>query len=726
LFSNAQIEVAPTDEPGMQVAAKHTYQGYQLCFGLHESDMMVIAVRDGKKLELLPPRLLKDRFPVAFFEDYFHWYDHDTNEIEFRPRADPWISSTTHWKLTRNGTTWRLTKGQLTLTGFASTTSRTLAAMLSPLEIAGHIITTFDSSCRSVIVELHRTKLGFYFEQGKQHLHSKQYRGMSVDPDQRLYSLQGLSNKLVLRNEQKSERMVLIPEGAISFRKGINFTSVHIDPDTYIKVHAYQIDNVLGRILDNGSLRSKLCLAYLYALTSHCLPDPLTGHTGTEMSLSILRSAAVRSFSLLTKGDTDLLVKMARLSPGRVYQPRERTVMQKVTWTANLPALSQDSGFSLTVKKIFHHARQMKLFHAEEVYVEPDQIDHINRTLFERDNIRSSTFRVDGFGAEQYSKVHDATYEPRAKLSDVARGQRAYIAASLILRDDGSIHSTLVAKDLKQTLAQDILGNSPVRGADALVNPAELRYDAGWLESLPSFLPKLWCNLHSSLAISSEKYSRFDIMMWLSTAAFGQSADLGVIQTLAALYKCPELATVVIPSFKEISLSRGETVSLEGIKSRLAQKSLWESPDYRLPRKDRETNNRYSRRRTKAFETNLGSTTQVFAKALVAQWPCESPTKPTIANAEEYLNTSSAMINICRYFKDITENVRFGVYLTQLSEKMSRQKVLAVSIPHIRAVHCPTSGSGSDTERFFGVSSIFALQAPTPLEDCKYHLSICA
>jgi hypothetical protein len=58
---------------------------------------------------------------------------------------------------------------------------------------------------------------------------------------------------------------------------------------------------LIGRLMDNGSLHSKLFLAYLHALTSFCLPDPLLQRTGTELALSILRSAAVRSFDRLTR-----------------------------------------------------------------------------------------------------------------------------------------------------------------------------------------------------------------------------------------------------------------------------------------------------------------------------------------------------------------------------------------------------------------------------------------
>jgi hypothetical protein len=52
-----------------------------------------------------------------------------------------------------------------------------------------------------------------------------------------------------------------------------------------MKVYAYNLDEVLGCITDSGDLESKLLMSYLHALTSSCLPDPVTKVTGTEAAL---------------------------------------------------------------------------------------------------------------------------------------------------------------------------------------------------------------------------------------------------------------------------------------------------------------------------------------------------------------------------------------------------------------------------------------------------------
>ena len=129
--------------------------------------------------------------------------------------------------------------------------------------------------------------------------------------------------------------------------------------------YTYSLDEDLGRITDSGDLESKLLISYLHALTSSCLPDPLTKLTGTEAALQILESAAVRSFELLTERNIDLLVQIANLSTSRSFYPPHKRVMQQVSWNKNLIALSQNPHFRTSVDQIFGHAARMQVFYPD-------------------------------------------------------------------------------------------------------------------------------------------------------------------------------------------------------------------------------------------------------------------------------------------------------------------------------------------------------------------------
>src|SRR5438477_390422 len=122
----------------------------------------------------------------------------------------------------------------------------------------------------TVFIELPRRRLGFRYSLGELKIHSHQYQGMVIDADQRIGSLFGLKTKLILKYERGVEdRLALIPEGRVKYSTTTtSHVSVSVELDTAWTTHAYQVDEVLGRLIDNGSLQSKLFLCYLHALTS--------------------------------------------------------------------------------------------------------------------------------------------------------------------------------------------------------------------------------------------------------------------------------------------------------------------------------------------------------------------------------------------------------------------------------------------------------------------------
>jgi hypothetical protein len=141
----------------------------------------------------------------------------------------------------------------------------------------------------------------------------------------------------VLKREQ-SERTILIPVpqkfGVSSIRyakpSSSAYVTVKISKDNSTKVYAYNLDKVLRRITNSRDLESKLLISYLHALTSSYLPDPVTKITSTKAALQILQSAAVQSFSLLTRRNVELLEQIAALSTRRVFYPQHKKVMQQV------------------------------------------------------------------------------------------------------------------------------------------------------------------------------------------------------------------------------------------------------------------------------------------------------------------------------------------------------------------------------------------------------------
>ncbi|KAF2007622.1 hypothetical protein P154DRAFT_593169 [Amniculicola lignicola CBS 123094] len=709
LFGKSTLEVMPTTVPGLKFSAKHAYQGYKIHIGMQRSDMLVNGTHNGQNFDLLPQRLFNTKFPTAFVEGFIHWYNHNNNKVEFRPRNDPWSDNSTNWCLEKLGPSWRLTKPGRSLVSMSSNTTAALAKVLSPLESHLHTHALFDESSGSLDIEVPRLKLSFYLGYRGSQIHSRQYRGMFVDPYQEFGTLVGLSSKLVL-NRGDGDRLVLIPEGSVTYSKTVDHVAVCIDKNTVAKVHAYQLDTTLGRLVDNGNLQSKLFLCHLHALTSYCLPDPLTGHTGTEAAISILRSGAVRSFDMLTKGNISTMELIAKLAPKRLYYPQNERVMQEVGWDQRLFFLSQAPILYTLVEEIFDQARMGRLFYSPEIYTEPPILNHIEPHLLQRDLIRSSTFRVSEFGAEHYTLQFDKVYQPRDRDQTSACGQRSFVAATLILRDYEALHNP-TPPELFETLRRTYFGQGTIDGSGHLL--PRLAFDSEWLSDPSSLIPPLWCSLHSSLASSPNSYVKFDIAMWLSTVAFAETADMNIIEALAAFYKVQELEAVGVPPMTEFHLSNGEIPNFSQLQGlvRSASRSFYACPEATLPKQSWETNRECQQRRASEFESNRDAAVDSFIRALESQWPCKQPSTPASPNATTYLDVSKAMAQVSGPFKAWHDNRRFYQYLENVARALRRQSAVTVSAPQF-SIYLPARQPAACGDPYFSTKAVFDSTAP--------------
>ncbi|KAH7388677.1 hypothetical protein BKA66DRAFT_569000 [Pyrenochaeta sp. MPI-SDFR-AT-0127] len=723
LFQKSSLEVVPTDEPGMKFSANSMYHGYKVHFGMKGSDMLVVAIGQGTKLNLLPSKIFQNQLPHAFITNFIHWYNHTSNEVVFRPREAPWSSSTEHWSLKhdRISQTWRLYKGKNTLVNMSSNSARILSRYFQPLEDSKHVHVVLNAASQMVDIELPRLQLGFFVEHRGQKIHSQQYRGMIVDHHQGIGALIGLTSKLTLKNEHSArERVVLIPvprkfgKQSVLYAKAskVHHVTVSIKKDDSTRVFAYSIDKDLGRILSNGDIQSQLYLCYLFTLTAHCLPDPLSLRTGTESALMILQSAAVRSFDLLNQDNVELLAEIAGLSPIRSFYPTNERVMQQITWDDNLPALSQHPGLRAQVLSIYDQAEKMQLFHPDDrvfkLIADMRRKLPSNSHLIQRNAIRSSTFCVSGFGAEQFTTDHDVKYNARDQQRDSERGRRTFMAATLTIRDRAALHSPVL--NLKSGLLQTHFSHATIKGKDSSFNPSSLRFDSKWLDESKTHLVKHWCSLHQSLANSSGVCNKFDIMTWLSTMAYAESADFNAIQAFVAFYRLRDLAAVQPPSPTEFSLSRGDTWSTTEIRSVIQRttKRYDDSAEARLPKQGSETNKQHLQRIHSLFQNRQNKATGEFLSNVQQQWPIRKPSRPLSTEIDTYLDTSAAMKEILVIFRVWWDNREFLKYLEKVSTAMSHQTVLGVYTPHYIIKLPTTKPILNDDVRYFSHTNIFS------------------
>ena len=716
LFGHSAVEVMPTTDAGMQFSAKREFQGHEVHIGFDESkgsrDLVIRASVDGTVYETVPARLLDGLFPDFFVCEFVHWINHADGTIQFRPRNQPWDRfAPAAWTLSKfpQAPGWHLMKGDETVVPLKSKTASTVGTILSPLALPSEIHVILQASQEVVEVELPRLQLGFSLEFGGVLLKSREFRGMSVDRDQSLGTLIGLSNRLVL-SSSNGNRLALVPEGLVSYTSNGGHVHVGVDRSSITKVHPLRVNGRLGMFDDNGSLQGKLFLAYLHALTTFCLPDPFTHKTGTEQALSILRSAAVRSFDHLSGSNVKTLMGIARLTPTRCFYPANERVMQTVSWSHELNFLAQHNHFHEEVVSIFDQATRSAILYPDSDYSRPDT-NTTNSYLRDRDSVRSSTFRISGFGAEDHQVLYDSRYEARDGNHNTARASFAHILSSLVSRGSESGHYDTPSAEY---LWKALCSSSTVHGAHRK-QALHLRFSAALVHS--GLDVSLWLPLHKLLGNHNlAQVNKFEVMMWLSTLAAAKDPDMQILQTLAFFFTAECLREMTLPSIQSCLPAEGHKPTPDWIRPivRSHLVKLRDSPEATLPKLHNEDFRRFKSRRDRLFSDKQDGAVGHLVNKIWLQWPRETLSAPDLSaqpiNVSDYVHVDEAVSAVAVKFKRWFENLQLFDYLRQVQRAASGLGKSKVSMPQRLATATPTVQRCAG---FISPSHLFAGPAPT-------------
>ncbi|KAI1437155.1 hypothetical protein GGR50DRAFT_115572 [Xylaria sp. CBS 124048] len=715
LFGRAAVEVMPTSTAGMQFSAKQEQSGHTVNFALHktscgEVDLLVRASNATDSYEILPARLFQGIFPHRFVNDFVHWHNRRNDTLEFRPRETPWNLNRHAWILSRSPNGWVLEKNGNTLLGSNSKTVTAIAGVLFPLAEKLDIHVCLNGS--SLEVEIPALRLGFFLTSGQSTLRSREFPGMSVDTDQRLGTLVGFFNKLVLKTDKDdSRRLVLVSEGRVSWSPAHGHINVTVSKASITKIHALHVDSLLGRLIDNGSLQCKLFISYLHALTSYSLPDPLTKRTGVEQTLWILNSAAVRSFDRLSQENIDVLAKIAQLNPARRYYPQNEQVMQSVSWDPYLSCLSQHDGFYSAVRAIFKQARDMSLFFPD---IDSEQLaikKHIETDWFltERDRIRSSMFRVAGFGAEAHTTAYDSTYSSRDRDQLSTRGTNAFVLSSILYNGHTQLHTTAPCGG---ELWRTMVTTETIFGPNHDLHVSKLKYSA--TDANNGLNLSLWPALHKILSTRNDAANKFSIMIWLSAIASHKNARMSLLQILALFFTAPQLSDIQLPSIQSCRPPLGYDATkklLEDVvSSHLA--SFDQSPEAKLPKVYGEDWNQLKHRRQDEFDRRQSDAVRTLAARFYQQWPGETISALDFGDPRSsYVELSDLESTVRKKFQEWYNNRRLFQYLRDIETALACFSCGPVTVcrPPSVVLQPPTR-----THTYVSVRDLFAGPAPTP------------
>ncbi|KAF3043485.1 hypothetical protein E8E12_009526 [Didymella heteroderae] len=75
LFGGCNLEVGPSEEPGMSFSSKYAYQDYQLHFGMTGSDLSLVAIKGTSPYDLIPSNVFSHCLPEDFIFEYYYCID---------------------------------------------------------------------------------------------------------------------------------------------------------------------------------------------------------------------------------------------------------------------------------------------------------------------------------------------------------------------------------------------------------------------------------------------------------------------------------------------------------------------------------------------------------------------------------------------------------------------------------------------------------------------------
>ncbi|KAK3671302.1 hypothetical protein LTR78_008762 [Recurvomyces mirabilis] len=686
LFGQAAVEVMPSTVPGFTFSTKRSFGGCAIHLGMNSSctpaDLIVRATKDGRTYETIPPRFFESSYPSHFADDYVHWYDLSSKAVDFRPVHTLWDASSSElYTLSKRPreASWRLSRAGCTVMSRKNHTSTSVYHVLNPFAKDSRIHNILQPCRKELHVNIPTLRLGFTLCEGAESIESKEYRSMIVDSDQTAKTLIGLHSKLVLKSLKRADRLILIPESSTVDHEYVDgHTVLKVPRYSITRVHAVHVDSLLGRIADNGDLGAKLYLAYLHALTSFCLVDPLTHKTGTEQALTILASAAVRSFAQLSQQHVDRLEQLANLTPGRRFYPPYKRVMQTVDWNRRLSFLCQHGHFVDAVKALLQQSEQAAIFYPDTKLLLPC-LEKTDGYLLQRDNVSSATVRISGYGAEDFTNQHDHVYNGRDRDVHGYRAMRASSMSRLFSIEDAGVPTPILNA---RRLWQELCNVDQVYGPSVLDDVRKVKYDALLLKDGFATVMQHLLGWHKWLSKPTESSKqKFAITMWLSTIASTLNADEGILQAVAMLLKSNALALIEIPDSSAFHPKRGlafDRSALRGALS-LSRRSLKQCPESTMAQQQHEKNKHFNSRRLNAWRSASDPAVETFMSHIGSQWPSNDPIAPTDQRLSTYIDIPAAMGAVKKQFKIWQDNGRLDSYVTVLEQTIS-------SLPNVDVV----------------------------------------
>lgn len=649
LFGDRSLYVYPSSMFGMDYRLDRLFEDQIIHFGRRDSRIIIRAQKVDALYEFIPKEIFKldlmtFDLPMSLVDSCYHWLNLDTGILEIRRHPSIWWSRTRDWKLNFSQRTAH--RGEnVRLVDPRSAVFQQVAHVFQHFEMPQKL-TVFQPVAQRgrLSVELRHLDLEFYVND-RGLLDCRQLKA-SLDLDQDAGTWYGLTSKIVLRDMQdEKKRSIIVPNGKLTWARhhsGVHVSSFSKDSDGYFR---FDIDETLGRLSAPAEPLVLYKKALYHAVTSFCLPDPLTGVTGTEEAIRILKSAAAQPWS---PDCSPNLQEIISLLPQRDYYPAKLKRLQRVKWNELLTVTIQSDQLEGLVRKIEEKATKLiKFSQVKDIHPMPPRQEtqlrlraKARRSLYERTVEDTAHLRQS-----------DKVYVPRDRSLDTSNSQ--------IYRLANMIHSKSPRFVINRSMQEILEGWDYIDG----FNDSSLLTLEPLLTQMEDPIKQ---RLGSLINLCCNENNVFSPIFQLSLILFRAQVDTDVVKFLAAFCCIKELRDLERPSdsgfsnFKE----RGPP-SAENLQQFIAEAFI--------PCPEVSNNERKQQRKMESHEKECEGQGKLFAEELLKFWP-ELPSSTDFSEAHNLplIDISSALSTVKPEWDRRKQNDVLAAYIRQVDAIISQ------------------------------------------------------
>ncbi|CAG8973686.1 hypothetical protein HYALB_00002252 [Hymenoscyphus albidus] len=426
LFGNESLLTYPSNLPGMEYMLAVNKRGHQIHLGSRQGTIFVKALVFNRVLEHIPRGVFRSSksfdLPYNLIDDCIHWLDTATGRIEIRPNTNIWKYKPSNWIIEFHQR--KAYRRQSQLLDPQSPLFQRVARLFRYFEYQSHL-TVYQPEKGTLSVELRRLELSFSVNK-RGLLESRQLRS-EFDPDQDPGTWYGLMSAIVLRgvtagwdNIPLKTRSIIVPIPPVVTEDTDKFSMTYKRHEVHVSLFVinngtygrYTINSTLGRLDCPAEPRLLYIMAQFHAFSSYIVPDPLTGRTGTEQAIHLLKSGICQPWGPLTIPQAFSLSCIASLTPARVYYPSGMKVMSRTKWLDGLTTTIQHDAFAEIVAALYAKSEQLATFAVEKNEFPPLDSDDGEPHLVSRSFYRRQSYqRLEIYGNIQ--PQGDIHYTPR-------------------------------------------------------------------------------------------------------------------------------------------------------------------------------------------------------------------------------------------------------------------------------------------------------------------------